>query len=468
MPKTNRTLNEQFEFQGIWFLPEAKKNTIYGSVEYSRGNIHLEITKIVINTDVNNLSQAEKFQQDHIPIILGVAHTGEKITLQDCTLVNEEYKTRSEEKLRVIQYRYRVHQMFVGKHYESYKDIKFNSISTDFSSLGTWYTKSNISQESQPFSIEYKPVEPTEVKIDEEYSLKIQCSLSHTKNLSNRSTLINESVSLLIKKRDQQTVEYAKLDDVITCYRFFLMLATMHTVHPIRIIGYAKKQPVEIYPNIVLYENIQENIFSHKMLFTFNYIEERFADKIQKWRKLWEIYKEPITTYFLALLNQELISVKLSLLSIASALESYHREKYCRKKMPQEEYENMIKDMKEKLKDKKQRCFIDKFKKMGNAPSLNKRLNELIKIAPETFADVKKEKVEFVNKVVNTRNDYAHGAKELEKEAVSKSDTLHHLVEEMKLLMECCLLRELCFSQEQIEGMMKHNRKVRNYARDHP
>jgi len=42
MAKNKRTLNDNFELKGNWFLPGSRENTVNGSVNYSHGDIHLE------------------------------------------------------------------------------------------------------------------------------------------------------------------------------------------------------------------------------------------------------------------------------------------------------------------------------------------------------------------------------------------------------------------------------------------
>ena len=129
----------------------------------------------------------------------------------------------------------------------------------------------------------------------------------------------------------------------------------------------------------------------------------------------------------------------------------------------------MIRDMKAKLKDNPMQInFVKKFTNMGNGFSLSERLHALIKISPETFADAQKKKLNFVDKVSNTRNYYSHGSKELKEKAVLETDKLFNLIQEMKLLFECSLLKELHFSSDQIDKIMTHNREVRNYAKDNP
>ena len=315
--------------------------------------------------------------------------------------------------------------------------------------------------------MEYYPVESTVVNIDDSNSLKIQVFESMSASFFKRSFSVNERVLLSIKNIEHRP--YRDFADMNLCYRYFLMLAMMNTVHPVRITGSRNGQSVEIYPGIKLYEKIPANIFPDKMLFTFHDIEENFGDIIQAWRKLWKNYKDPINKYFLTLLDHELARLEIQFQSIVFVLESFHRLKFPDNKMPEEQYDDMIENMKEKLNGNQQQIkFVEKFANMGNGFSLPERLRLLIEMAPETFTDAQKEKTDFVNKVTNTRNYYAHGSKELKDKASLEFKKLFNLVQEIKLLFECCLLKELSFSQEQINKMMAHNKEIKNYARDNP
>ena len=470
MSKTTCTLNDQFEFVGIWFLPDMQEHRITGSLSYSRGKIYLKtIGRIEKSTNGGFISAIESAKEQHIiPIILGITAADEKVTLQKCVLTRERHAIKSTDGMTSCQYS--VQQMFVGEHFRSHEEVTFDSVSTDFSNLGTWYGKSGIkrSQNSKPgiIAMEYHPVESTVVEIGDSYSLGIQVFESISSSLYERNFSINEDVSLSIKNIEPRP--YRDFEDVNLCCRCFLMLAMLNTVHPIRITGDRNGQSVEIYPGIKLYEKIPENIFPYKMLFVFCDVEKNFEETIQAWRELWKNYKDPIITYFLALLDHGLAGLEIQFQSIVFALESYHRLRFPDNKIPDERYDAMIGDMKAKLKNNPMQInFVKKFTNMGNGFSLSERLHALIKISPETFADAQ-EKSNFVDKVSNTRNYYSHGSKELKEEAVLETDKLFNLIQEMKLLFECSLLKELHFSPDQIDKIMTHNREVRNYAKDNP
>ena len=471
MSKTTRTLNDQFEFVGIWFLPDTQEHHVSGSLSYSRGKIYLKtIGQIEKSTNGGFLSAMESVKKQHIiPTILGITAADEKVTLQKCVLTRARYAMRSTDGMTSCQYH--VQQMFIGEHFRSHEEVTFDRVSTDFSNLKPWYGKSGIKQSQNSktgiFAMEYHPVESTVVKIDDSYSLEIQVFESVSRSFHKKGFSVNEDVLLSIK--NIEPMPYRDFDDMNLCYRYFLMLAVLNTVHPIRITGSKNGQSVEIYPGIKLYEKIPENIFPDKMLFVFYNVEKNFEETIQAWRKLWKNYKDSIIIYFSVLLDHGLARLEMQFQSIVLALESYHRLRFPDNKIPDEQYDAMIGDMKAKLKDNPMQInFVKKFTNMGNGFSLSERLHALIKISPATFADSQKEKLNFVDKVSNTRNYYSHGSKELKEKAVLEADKLFNLIQEMKLLFEGCLLKELHFSPDQIDKIMTHNRHVRNYAKDNP
>ena len=67
---------------------------------------------------------------------------------------------------------------------------------------------------------------------------------------------------------------------------------------------------------------------------------------------------------------------------------------------------------------------------------------------------------------MNTRNYYAHGLDYLKDQAITTMPELFYLVQQMKILMEGVLIRELSFSDDFILKIMEKNRKIRNYAKE--
>src|SRR5207245_272158 len=96
--------------------------------------------------------------------------------------------------------------------------------------------------------------------------------------------------------------------------------------------------------------------------------------------------------------------------------------------------------------------------KIMNELSLPYRLNELVDKFPYVLEDPVKERQEFVDNIVNTRNYYAHRTPELKRKAV-KDDELFLLTLKMRILVEAFLLYELGFSKSRLQDLGKISRK---------
>lgn len=468
MVQHNRTLNDEFELKGIWFLPTSKDRQISGALKYCRGDIQLETIGLVEqdNSDFISLMKSLNQPQSDIPIILGIAPTGEKITLINCSRTST-----SSSLTNLATAIYRSYAMFIGKHFEKYEDIKFKSIHTTYSNLNVWYGKSGtrmITSElkNNIMKFEQQPVEASKAKIDDDFSLKIQVLPTISKDIPQQYLTIKETTSLSIES--QNPTPFKKLDELNRCYRYFLMLSMMHTVHPLTILGYINDEKIEIYPNYRLYDNIPKISVSDRMLFTYHIISDNFESFVQIWKKFWSEYKDTIIKYFSTLLNEHLTTIELQFQSIALALESYHRGKFPDMSSSDEDYNRMISDMISKVEDDpKQVKYIKRFKAMGNSPILAQRFYDLVKVCPDMFKNPDEEKQKFVDNVSATRNYYSHGSKELKERAVIDFNDLFYLIQEMKILMEGCFLSELPFRQEKLKELVIKNREVKNYAKEH-
>lgn len=463
------SLCDKFQSLGIWFLPESNGKQLSGILEYDQNDISLTIIGSFDDNDTDFFSQinaAEKGPKD-IPIILGLTIDGHKITLVDCS------QSRLNASLNGISTRkFRVMSMFIGKHFVTLEEIKFTSVSVMWSNLHMWAAQLPFKTDHSEFDkikVEYHTPSSIKAKLDEEFELKISHSVSTSSSIYSEEKKITQTTFLMIKSQTPHDLK--EFWDIQTCFRHFLMLAMMKNVHPVGIqAATADKEStnVSIFPSIHLYDYVPEKSMPHDMLFHYPLISQNFESFVQAWRKFWVSCRDLLMIYFSTLLDTGLITLEIKFQRIAQVLEAYHRRKFPNdKKMSDEDYENMIKDMKSKLAgDKNQVDFVGQFKNQGNGPSLGERLQKLMSMCPDAFHDVEKEKHEFSTKVNKTRNYHAHGFPKSEG-VVTDAIQLIYLTHQMMALAEACFLSELPFSAENLKEFIIKTKKIRNYARDH-
>jgi hypothetical protein len=462
------TLYDNFEYTGIWFLPESRQNYVSGTLKYSKGRFELETIGSITSGDADFISGMVQGIEppNEIAIILGIATNGIRITLTRC------HKSGSKPTMNgLTTYRYTGHDVYLGQNFDTEENIQFDTIEISYSNLAEWYPISGISIDplsiqDHKLKINYSPVDNVKAKINNDFTLELKIKSKFSKNNVNKECSINESTLLAIKSITPK--HYREFHKLSRCYEYFLMLAMAQRVHPISITGSTKDYKVTIFPAIMLHEDIP-TIPSHHMLFLYHEIADNFESFIQSWKKLWDCYEEVMTTYFATLFNRGILTIEIQFLRVAFVLEAYHRRRFPNAEVPlDEEYERMIEAMKTKLSDNQQALeFIERNRNKPINIIFKRRLEKLTDICPDVFEDPE-EKPQFSIKVAKTRNFFTHISEEATENVVTDPMKMIYLTHEMMALIEGCFLTELPFSESKLKELIIKNRNIKNYAKKHP
>lgn len=141
-------------------------------------------------------------------------------------------------------------------------------------------------------------------------------------------------------------------------------------------------------------------------------------------------------------------------LSLAQAAESFHRRKYRGKYLSDKDYKEIPDVLVNAIPLAVKKYFKNSLEnklKYSNEFSLRKRLKEIFDEYQHEIPGVFiKNKGAFIDNVVDTINYLTHYDKDL-KERAASGNAIFHLTQELKTLLEICLLRELGFGSEEIE-----------------
>jgi len=220
--------------------------------------------------------------------------------------------------------------------------------------------------------------------------------------------------------------------ELANCYRYFLMLAIGAGEYFVCLEGIGEDNiKVQIFPNTIFSDSLEKR-HDFNMLFRYHDIKEKLSEYLQSWYRFWNMYKDIITRYFSTVDSEDHFMLESIFLATAIALDSFHSVKFAKPK-----------------------C------------DLTKRIDDLLDYCKYTFDDSDNQKIDFANKVKNTRHYLAHGYDHLKINAITDNTKLFHLTQEMRVLMEECFLRELPFNEDLVYTIMLKNRKEKNYDRDH-
>ena len=176
---------------------------------------------------------------------------------------------------------------------------------------------------------------------------------------------------------------------------------------------------------------------------------------INRWIESYEDYKNAFDLYFLAQLRLQ-PSHTTKFLSLAQALEVYHRKQCSDKYMETSEFKRIVKNLTRRFPEKDKNWFRMRLQH-ANELTLRDRLERLIEPF-DKFVGGEREP-QLVNFIADTRNYLTHYTPSLEPK-VAKGDDLYILCLKMELLFELHFLELMGFSPQKIDSIVANCRKL--------
>lgn len=457
---------EEFEYKGIWWLPDKPKEQVSGTLRFTPDEGAI-LDLIGSFKDIKNMNKMLEPE-----IILGVSSNGKNITLYKC------FETKSSFSLPGFQTSsFYANLVFIDAHFQKSEDIKFKSISVRYLHLDEWVNISGFDikhlWEEKEVIIKYKLPEPFQADISD--GLKILINIRATgPSLSfvQKEATIKQKTEIKIETSEDKSFEdYRK---IIYHIQNFLSLGIMESAHPLAIAGLtevnkkmmedkAHYSPVEVFYRLSDIPKRHKPLLPVDMLFTFKDIPDRFEFFLRNWFEKIDLLEPVYNLYFGTLYNPHMY-LEHRFLSLIQAIESFHQRTYGGKYLSDEDYkvvydalvtaipEGIKSDLKDRLKE---------YLNYGNEFSLRKRLKEIFDKHQEILDRFLENKNAFIEKVVNTRNYLIHHDKEL-KELAANGEELYRLTQKLKMCLEICLLTELGFSSEEIKTLFSRNRRYQH------
>ncbi len=449
---------EEFEYTGVWWLPDNPENKLPGTLKFNQ----LEGAVLRLDGLFENISEKNLWNLLYPEIILGVSFTGENISLYKCFENKREVSGHSTSS-------FYANFVFIGVHFQNKKEIKFKDLSIHFTYLNEWFDANGFSIEeilnSDGTIIRYK--KPQSVKIDAKgISIKFETYWSYSSETMKRVT-IQQKVYITIEKTENDTFE--NLRAAFYPIQNFLTLGVNNPVYPLEVKGRIHPHSVKnengrkFSPSINVYYKLFDiqkiaDGFSPRMLFNFNAIKEDPSFFLKKWLRSSEELKPVHDLYFDVVYNSHMF-LEEKFLSLARALEVFHARTCGGKYLPDEEYKHIYNALVNKIPEEVEKDFKENLKsklKYGNEFSLRKRLKDIFnnEECKEILSRLIKDKKDFINKVTTTRNYLTHYNGDL-KAGIVQGEKLYFLTQKMEKVIKTCLLKEAGFSIDKVRNMMQ-------------
>jgi hypothetical protein len=448
---------ESFECRGVWTVPGfeqfsgiLKFNPVDGVVLETIGIGKFaytisELTDDSPHTRTRNPNFIWGHTDHHVPV-----------TLYKCTL---NHRNDS----------FSVETAFVGHRFEKEKEIVFESLSLEYSNLAEWVGISGFdggikSDKEHKIALgaeaKYEPPKKSEYRINDfVMSLHYDWSVGGdwlTNVRMNQTTLIGIKPDTPLSYEDYRT-------KILTPLRQFLTLAMGQTVHTKAIRG---NNTVTIFHYLPESGIPKKTLQNRDILFTFHHIKDDFETYLQKWFALREKLQPVLDLYF-GLFDIPSMYPNTQFLTLAQALESYHRHLYDRNYMDDAANFDIVKNIlidaiPDNVEDN-HRKSLSRTLEFGNEFSLTKRLKLILNVCLEDYDEIvtelfgsRKKRKGFVGRVVKHRNYLTHYSNK--EDAITDPKELRRYIQKMMSIIQLCFLKELGIPAETAKTIVKHKR----------
>jgi hypothetical protein len=519
---------EEFVSLGSWWLPNNPEVVVPGKLSFSPDNgVTLELFGSFYSSSLEKIGEVENislpselfplnedsnvtygvplgFIKPEETIILGLlVDNDEEISLYRCTGTVTKFKFVEERTTLSFNIEY----LFRKIHFEKEQDIKFKSISVQYSNLREWIGKSGIQvfpqENNQPW-IRYQP--PSSIHLTRIDNLDLDITFSQiylnpfdfylgTKyykiNIEQKTYLtvqnpcnqpLDECIKLLISFRDLLSFAMTKATSVIEVTGKIDVSQTKSVQQE----SGESEQEKEVQETqvIILFglwnsaKTSEIKISTDKMLFLFSDVETNLGEIFEAWIKKREMY-EPIFELLMTTMYTPNLYLHYGFLNIVQALEAYHTNKYegiyqdgkVYEKGLYQEFRKVLDtfpsesvDPEKGISDEFRNALKGKLKgqtRFTLETRLKELLNEAYSLLPNNFIGNTNDRDSFARRAAETRNALTHHDKEKRKQAAQGKE-LFQLFYTLTVILQICLMREINLTNNSIKTLVERNRNYQN------
>lgn len=462
-------MKKELSIDGYWWLPENPENEVFGTMGYIPGGSIVLSLNGILNVP-HNWDQVTPPDFITPKLIQGIGlEKGKEITLYKCTQTGSKFHSSGIHTTTFV-----ATFAFFGSLFDHQEDIRFNSISVRFNNFEEWANQNPFSRKEVKGKWEkqiFRYDNPNQIEFEtSNYEFKIAHHGPNTSSSNNKLSISYKTRLEIISNNEQP---YEKFHEIIRRAQNFFGLAMGTPTFPIEISGKsgASKSikedgqvlyyPIDIYYPVAWWPERLAKQYSASMLFTLQDIKENIGSIFANWLDLYEIVEPALNLFFSVLYNPNSY-VEIRFLSLAQAIETYHRRKFGgvymeKRKYLDEIYPHLENSLPDKLTDSFKDSILGRMRYL-NEYSLRKRMTLLIQAVEEVlefdFVQSPKSRNLFTDKVVNTRNYWTHYTKELKGQAPQTSEERLMLLAKLQLLLEVHFLIGVGFDSKQIKDLI--------------
>jgi ApeA N-terminal domain 1 len=441
---------ESLRFEGYWALATAPETRLTGTLrlEPDSGDNTLEL--------IGAFKSHDHTDAEFPPLILGWTVNNDRITLFRTHRSQLAFGSSGIERSH-----YSANLIVVGDLFNNQSDLLFRAFVAHFTDLDEWAALRGVAlqipKRGGNLTVRYKKPEPViglpgpplRVRIDTE---REGPSLSWLL----KDVEIHQKTCLVVEPTD--AVDFEALLQTLQHLQQFVTLAVGRPVHvlSLRARSVAANSPsggwVRLYPRWGIRTLPTNVLHPTDMLFPLQLVRERLPNLVGLWFEKRERLQPVMDLYFGTLFSDSMY-LEMRFLSLAQALESYHRRMMNRTRQPKAAHKKQVKAVLENLPADQQPWVKDALQ-YSNEIHFIERLEDIYAKFPTVLDRYITDPDVFLKSVVATRNYRTHFGQKPTKWVVEDPASLLGLMQKMQIMLEACLLVELGLVEQQIAELL--------------
>jgi len=462
-------LFENFEYKGFWWLPEKPDKKVPGTLTYRSGD---RMTLELLGS-LQAGSLREIRNDDDPDIILGIADGNRVCTLNGVTHTS----SRSIGATDIYRSKYIINRLFEGKHFNSVADIKFSSISINFTSLEEWITHLpydediEANDETQTIKTTASYVYPHAVF--EATVPSLHCAI-------NASLEFNDRIGLRVLKWKSTGYihvvpeAFSSFDwfwDVISDTQNLLTLFMNTPTYPKRIKAFGEevetsrgrksRETIHIY-FVHSAKEIDKKVHPADMLVILPTVEQQMSSILEAWFSKADQLRPVYSLFFGSMYFRNMYD-RFHFLNLIQGVESFHRNLRAGKYIGTSGFRKISKILREAIPEDVTGDFRQSLESrisFGNEYSLRTRIRLLFQELDEKTARlISQNPEEFIDRIVATRNYFTHYTTGLKRKAFD-GDALYYAYQKLRILLIILLLKEVGLDESVIRRAVCQNNEL--------
>lgn len=431
---------EDIEDTGFWWNCESPAQHCCGTLTVSKaGRISLEL----LNPPDSLMKNGH-----NIPIIHGQIKEKGHVSLFGITISGDSFSNG-------IQIRaFHIDGLLVGYHLSRFDETIFTEAQIEIEGLYEWvgFPKIPIKKDDENNAVEIvsKSIEQKRFKISNDLSLSINQDRYYQSSSGGSKLAIEYCASICLTWTRPRGLP--DIQDIVYRINSFLCLASdmplsLTSVKVSKPNGDAGRRTWMDFIYQSMPEKTEAPNFLHPSLFLFPYrmIENDFGKILSSYLDEKSELKIAYDLYFSATSFKHVL-LETRFLLLIQGLEVFHRLTHDCKKFSEEKFTDLKKKLISCCENEEERKFINDSLAFANECSLRMRLNQILDKFPLLIENQK----QLIDALVKTRNYWTHFDPRAKPEAKFGRD-LWYLSNQLEALFSLCILRNLGFSEEQIQ-----------------